>query len=84
LEWHARNRSCFKFVVQSEADIEEVQKEYVNKFKIHRDRIWLMPCCGSRDELIQNSAQVVEWCKEHNYNYSPRLQLLVWNKALKV
>lgn len=84
LQWHAENRSCFKFVVQNEGDIEEVNKEYVEKFRIRKERVWLMPCCGSRDELIEKSAQVVEWCKEHNYNYSPRLQLLVWNKALKV
>lgn len=84
LQWHAENGSCFKFVVQNKQDLEEIKSEYVNKFLINEKNIWLMPCCGSRDELIEKSAEVVEWCKEYNYNYSPRLQLLVWNKALKV
>ena len=65
-------------------DIKEIEEMYVNRFNIKKSVVYLMPCCGSRKELIEKSAQVVEWCKEYNYLYSPRLQLLVWDKALKV
>ena len=84
LQWHNTYKSQFKFVVRDENDVKEVNEKYVNKFNIHNRRVWLMPCCGSRKELIERSETVVELCKKHNYSYSPRLQLLVWDKALKV
>lgn len=84
LKWHAENNSDFKFVVQNEGDVKEVLEKYVNKFHIPLTNVWLMPCCGSRLELSQRSAQVAEWCKEYCFNFSPRLQLVIWDKALKV
>jgi 6-pyruvoyltetrahydropterin 2'-reductase len=76
----AENRSCFKFVIQSEEDIKEIQEKY--KF-INPADIWLMPCCGSRQEQNEKSLLVAELCKKYNYKFSPRLQLLIWDKALK-
>lgn len=84
LKWHADNNSGFKFVVQSEDDVLEVIFNYVNKFKIPRSRVWLMPCCGSRKEQDEKASRVVEWCKDYNFNYSPRLHLQIWDQALKV
>jgi len=84
LNWHANNYSDFKFVVQNKNDIDEILTKYVNKFNISKKQVFLMPCCGSRKELIENSAQVAEWCKEYGFTFSPRLQLLIWDKALKV
>ncbi len=84
LKWHADRGSDFKFVVQNEGDINEILEKYVNKFSISKQSVWLMPCCGSRQELFERSAEVAEWCKQYHFNFSPRLQLLIWNKALKV
>tara|TARA_R110000787_G_scaffold39265_6_gene98609 strand:- start:194 stop:970 length:777 start_codon:yes stop_codon:yes gene_type:complete len=86
LEFHADNTflSTFKFVVQNREDVDEIIRDYSEKFRISRDRIWLMPCCGSRKEQDEKAAQVVEWCKEFGFNYSPRLHLQVWDQALKV
>lgn len=84
IQWHAINGSDFKFVVQNETDIEEIFDNYVDKFNISTRNVFLMPCCGSRKELIEKSAQVAEWCKQYGFSFSPRLQLLIWDKALKV
>lgn len=73
--------SCFKFVIQSEKDILEIQEYY--SF-IDKKLIWLMPCCGSRAEQNEKALLVAELCKKYNYKFSPRLQLLIWDKALKV
>ena len=43
-----------------------------------------MPCCGSRDEHTEKSTMVAELCKEHHFKFSPRLQLVIWDMALKV
>jgi 7-carboxy-7-deazaguanine synthase len=75
--------ACFKFVVKSEEDIKEIQEKYIN-IGIKQENIWLMPCCGSREEQNDISPIVAELCKKYNFKFSPRLQLMIWNRALKV
>jgi 7-carboxy-7-deazaguanine synthase len=87
LKWHVKHRSGFKFVITSDKDIEEIWKKYVednNGINISQSRIWFMPCCGSRDEHVKNAAAVAEYAKALHVNFSPRLQLIIWDKALKV
>lgn len=87
LRWHARNGSGFKFVIAADTDIEEVWRKYVKDDKginVPLDRIWFMPCCGSRAEHIEKAPAVAEYAKAMNVNFSPRLHLLVWDRALKV
>jgi organic radical activating enzyme len=87
LRWHVDHNSGFKFVITSDKDIEEVWRKYVHDYEginVPLNRIWFMPCCGSRDEHIQKSAAVAEYAKAMHVNFSPRLQLVIWDKALKV
>lgn len=87
LRWHVAHGSGFKFVITSDKDIEEIWKKYVNDYEginVPLNRIWFMPCCGSREEHVQNAPAVAEYAKAMHVNFSPRLQLLIWNKALKV
>jgi organic radical activating enzyme len=87
LKWHVEHGSGFKFVVTSDKDIEEIWRKYVNDYEginVPLHRIWFMPCCGSREEHIQNAAAVAEYAKAMHVNFSPRLQLVIWDKALKV
>jgi 6-pyruvoyltetrahydropterin 2'-reductase len=87
LRWHVEHGSGFKFVVTSDKDIEEIWRKYVNDYEginVPLSRIWFMPCCGSREEHIRNAAAVAEYAKAMHVNFSPRLQLVIWDKALKV
>lgn len=87
LKWHVAARSGFKFVITSDRDIEEIWKKYVEDDKginVPLERIWFMPCCGSREEHSKNAAAVAEYAKAMHVNFSPRLQLVIWDKALKV
>lgn len=87
LRWHREHNSGFKFVISSDKDIEEVWRKYVNDDKginVPLNRIWFMPCCGSRQEHIEKAPAVAEYAKAMNVNFSPRLHLLLWDKALKV
>jgi len=84
LEFHSLANSCFKFVVKSEADIQEIEDNYITPFNLMRSKVYLMPCCGSREELIQNCTQTAEWCKKYGYSFSSRLHLMLWDKALRV
>lgn len=87
LRWHVEHNSGFKFVITSDKDIEEIWRKYVYDYEginVPLNRIWFMPCCGSREEHVQNAPAVAEYAKAMHVNFSPRLQLLIWNKALKV
>lgn len=84
LKKHVELNSGFKFVVQNREDIIEIFTKYVEPFNINPQRVWFMPCCGSREEHVERAPQVVEWAKEFGVNFSPRLHLLVWNQALSV
>jgi organic radical activating enzyme len=87
LKWHVSYGSGFKFVINSPNDIEEIWQKYVEDNKginIPLKRIWFMPCCGSREEHVENAPAVAEYAKALHVNFSPRLQLLIWNRALKV
>lgn len=87
LKWHVTHGSGFKFVITSDKDIEEIWRKYVDDeqgINIPLYRIWFMPCCGSRQEHVQNAAAVAEYAKAMHVNFSPRLQLVLWDKALKV
>lgn len=86
LKWHVKNNSGFKFVITSDRDIEEIWKKYVEDphgINVPLHRIWFMPCCGSRQEHSERSAAVAEYAKAMNVNFSPRLQLVIWDIALK-
>ena len=86
LRWHVDHGSSFKFVINEEKDLDEVYEKYIysNNILVPKDRVWLMPCCGSRSEHVEKAAMVAELCKKHHFNFSPRLQLVIWDKALKV
>mgnify|MGYP007094780804 FL=1 len=37
-----------------------------------------MPAGSRNDELDQNRQMVAEYCAEHGYRYSDRLQIIIW------
>ncbi|NBP16578.1 hypothetical protein EBU95_19680 [bacterium] len=86
LRWHVNAGSGFKFVINNEKDLEEVLTKYIHHpdVLVPPERVWLMPCCGSRSEHVEKAAMVADMCKKHNFKFSPRLQLIIWDKALKV
>jgi organic radical activating enzyme len=86
LDWHCKQDSCFKFVIGNENDLEELKQVYLSnpEFYIAPSRVWLMVCAGSRQEHIERASAVAEYAKKLGVNFSPRLQLIIWDKALKV
>jgi 7-carboxy-7-deazaguanine synthase len=87
LKWHVSNHSGFKFVISRSEDIDEIWRKYIshdNGINVPLNRVWFMPCCGSRDEHLEKAPAVAEYAKAMNVNFSPRLHLVLWNLALKV
>jgi organic radical activating enzyme len=87
LKWHKEHNSGFKFVINKSEDIEEIWRKYIKdkeNINVPLNRVWFMPCCGSREEHIEKAPAVAEYAKAMHVNFSPRLHLLLWNMALKV
>tara|TARA_R100001129_G_scaffold176258_1_gene149996 strand:- start:1558 stop:2316 length:759 start_codon:yes stop_codon:yes gene_type:complete len=86
LKWHRDVGSGFKFVISQSEDIDEIWRKYVEDgdVNIPKQRVWFMPCSGSREEHVNKAPAVAEYAKAMNVNFSPRLHLLLWDMALKV
>lgn len=67
----------FKFVVATEADVDEVLAIQA-RWALPSRRIVLMPLGMRRDEQQARMADVVAWCRRHGFRFSPRLHILIW------
>ncbi len=66
--------SIFKFVVKDLIDINEV-RDLINRFKIKKEKVYLMPLANNRDELEKISRNIAIQCILHGFKYSDRLHL---------
>lgn len=77
-------QAIFKFVIQTEIDIQEVISAYQITFHIPCTRIWLMPEGGTRQAIEPKMAWLGESCKQYGFNLSLRLHILLWDEATGV
>lgn len=68
----------WKFVYTGEDDIKEI-KELQEQISFENKDVFLMPEGRTREDLERNRLKTVEMCKKYDYNYSDRLQILLWN-----
>jgi len=68
-----------KFVVDSEADLPEIEETLKKLGNADREKIMLMPQAATRQELLAKSPMVAELCKRTGCAFSQRLQVLLWN-----
>lgn len=74
----------FKFVVQNDADIDEVLTKFLAPNNISPTRVCLMPEGASIDVLHDRSLWLVERCKALRIRFSPRLHINIWNQMTGV
>jgi len=67
----------YKFVICKKSDVDEV-KAFCRKYKIPKEKIWLMPEGSKRELVIKRSIWLIETCKKEGYNFSPRLHIMLW------
>jgi 7-carboxy-7-deazaguanine synthase len=67
----------FKFVMQSENDIQEVLN-LVNEFRIPNTRVLLMPEATDPADLEKKSDWLVRLCIQHQFRLSYRLHVALW------
>jgi organic radical activating enzyme len=84
IDHYGPERYLFKFVVNTEADLEEMQNNYINLLNIPNENVWLMPQGINSDHLNQKAQWIIELCKKYGYNYSDRLHIRVYGSKAGV
>jgi organic radical activating enzyme len=72
----ANTHLYFKFVVQDEQDLDEVNRarDMYSSSGVNAD-IFLMPMGATREGQIKTAAQVADMAMKHGFKYSPRLHV---------
>lgn len=70
-------KADFKFVSTGEEDLEEIL-ELVERYNIPHHRVFLMPEGRTEPEIVAHQKDLVEICKEHNFNLTTRLHVILW------
>jgi 7-carboxy-7-deazaguanine synthase len=78
-----KEKVVWKFVVSSRSNVETID-EWRLKYNINRTSIYIMPASENREQLLKNSLSIVELIKEFGFNFTTRLQIIVWDKLTGV
>ena len=68
-----------KFVMDSQADLQEIQQTIQEIGNVDLKNVMLMPQAGTRDELLAKSPMVADICKRTGFVFCQRLQVMLWN-----
>tara|TARA_R110000803_G_scaffold35719_2_gene77105 strand:+ start:869 stop:1597 length:729 start_codon:yes stop_codon:yes gene_type:complete len=77
-----KKNTIFKFVVNSEKEWGEIEKDYLPI--IDRQKVYLMPAGENQELLNENKLRIVELAKEKYLNFTTRLHIELWNKKTGV
>ncbi|MCP4263016.1 MAG: 7-carboxy-7-deazaguanine synthase QueE [Planctomycetes bacterium] len=69
----------FKFIVDSQDDLPEIQLTIEKIGSVNPEKVMLMPQAATRDQFLAKSPMVAEMCKQTGYAFSQRLHVLLWN-----
>lgn len=70
-----------KFVVDSQADLHEIQQTIKDIGNVNPEKVMLMPQSATRDELLAKSTMVADMCKHTGFAFCQRLQIFLWDNT---
>jgi 7-carboxy-7-deazaguanine synthase len=70
-----------KFVVENTGDIDEAQACVEALEGVGRGKVFLMPQARRREELVEKSASLAEYCEKTGFVLGQRLHILLWDGA---
>lgn len=72
-------QAIFKFVAQAVSDLEQVQ-EIVQKYRIPRETVWVMPEGYEQETHLKNLQAIADAVVARGWNLTTRLHLLAWGQ----
>lgn len=74
----------FKFVVASETDLAEIERDFVEPFNLKPENIIVMPEGTTVEANREHTMQVVEAVKTRGYRLMPRFHIELWGNVQRV
>jgi organic radical activating enzyme len=74
----------FKFVISNEADLMEIEQDFVIPFDIDPKRVLMMPGLDSRDNYHERTRFCLEMAKKYGYVGLTRLHVSAWDRTTGV
>lgn len=70
-----------KFVYENDEKsiLSFINEMLTKKINFNNKNIYIMPECINREEHIKNTQRVLDFCLLHQFNFSPRLHILLWD-----
>lgn len=68
----------FKFVVNTEEDINEIHY-FIERYGLKKEDVWLMPQGDKFDLLIKNHKKVMDLALKHGFHFSSRLHIISYS-----
>lgn len=81
-EYADMNNTHFKFVY--EPGQSKWWEKVITDCCIPRSKVYIMPEGMTRKEQIERMPEVIEYCKDNGFKFSPRIHVLAYNKKRKV
>lgn len=77
-------KAQFKFVVSREEDVQEIKEDFIAPRYIKPGQVWVMPAAENREELALNGAVVSAIALGECWNFTTRLQIVLWDMTTGV
>lgn len=71
----------YKFVYENKNDL--WFEEIIEKLDLYHWQVYIMPQGKLKEEQEELTEEVVEYCKEKGYNFTPRMHVLIWGDKRK-
>ncbi len=71
-------KTWYKFVIGNKRDLEETL-EYIERYKLPKQRIRLMPEGETEAKSKKNSLWLIEQCKKYGFIFNPRIHILLYD-----
>jgi 7-carboxy-7-deazaguanine synthase len=85
LHWFAQNpKTMSKFVIGSESDWCEINRDFIQTGLIDRKQIVLMAAADSRESLMRTNKQVADICIRESVRMCTRLHVEIWDRLTGV
>lgn len=69
-----------KFVYTKNKAYQRFISRTINRFKIDKNKVWIMPLTQNGADYRKNLREAWEYCVKHDYNLSPRIHIEAWGK----
>lgn len=81
--FNALPKTTFKFVVQSERDLEEID-QIIRECRLDHSKIIIMPEGTTQEDIRNHALSVSEQIKQKGWRLLPRLQVMLWGAKRKL